>query len=114
MRSRARTTPACRAWRPLTGFCWAYPRPLAAVRKQSNSVTPSLVPHEVANMKSLSVAAVVVTYNRRSCLERCIDTLLHQTRPLDAVYVIDNASTDETSEYLAELASPVVRVQRLP
>lgn len=43
-----------------------------------------------------SVAAVVVTYNRLEELKKNIDMLQRQTRTLDAIYVIDNASTDDT------------------
>jgi GT2 family glycosyltransferase len=49
-----------------------------------------------------SVAAVVVTYNRKQLLCECLEALLHQTMPLDAVFLIDNASTDGTPEMLAE------------
>ncbi len=42
-------------------------------------------------------AAVVVTYNRKDTLLRCIDALLAQTAPVD-VLIIDNASTDGTAE----------------
>src|SRR5512138_1855971 len=40
------------------------------------------------------IAAVVVTYNRRDLLGQCLDSLLGQSRPLDALYIIDNHSTD--------------------
>ena len=40
------------------------------------------------------VAAVVVTYNRRALLARCIESLLNQTWPDMDIWVIDNASTD--------------------
>lgn len=43
------------------------------------------------------VAAVVVTYNRKDLLEKCIKKLQEQTVPLD-ILVIDNASTDGTNE----------------
>ena len=42
------------------------------------------------------IAAVVVTYNRKELLFQCLDALLKQTYPLDAIYIIDNASTDGT------------------
>lgn len=44
-----------------------------------------------------TVTAVVVTYNRRLLLERCLDTLCTQDRLPDSILVIDNASTDSTS-----------------
>lgn len=49
-----------------------------------------------------SVAAVVVTYNRRDYLAQLLPSLLASTRPLDAIYVVDNASTDGTQAWLAE------------
>lgn len=44
------------------------------------------------------VVAVVVTYNRAELLRACLDGLATQTRPLDAVVVIDNASTDGSGD----------------
>ncbi len=48
-----------------------------------------------------SVAVVIVTYNRADLLARMLDGLAAQTRPADAVYVIDNASTDDTRDAIA-------------
>lgn len=48
------------------------------------------------------IAAVVVTYNRKQLLSECLHSLLEQSYPLDAIYIIDNASTDGTPEYLME------------
>ena len=52
-------------------------------------------------MAAESVAVVVVTYNRADMLPGLLDGLARQTRPADAVYVVDNASTDHTAEILA-------------
>ena len=49
-----------------------------------------------------TVAAVVVTYNRLADLKKCIDSLRGQTRPLDAILIINNGSTDGTDAWLAE------------
>ena len=46
------------------------------------------------------IAAVVVTYNRKDLLGQCLDSLLRQSHPLDALYIIDNHSTDGTYESL--------------
>src|SRR6204780_2101244 len=43
------------------------------------------------------VIAVVVTYNRRDLLLEALAAVQAQTRPADAVIVIDNASTDGTA-----------------
>jgi GT2 family glycosyltransferase len=48
-----------------------------------------------------SVCAMVLTYNRRALLTRCLTALAGQTRPCDRIVVIDNASSDGTSEMLA-------------
>jgi rhamnopyranosyl-N-acetylglucosaminyl-diphospho-decaprenol beta-1,3/1,4-galactofuranosyltransferase len=47
------------------------------------------------------VAVVVVTHNRADLLERMLDGLAAQSRPADAVVVVDNASADHTREVLA-------------
>ncbi len=55
------------------------------------------------------IAAVVVTYNRKDLLGECLDSLLRQSHPLDALYVLDNHSTDGTYESLLarELIAPI-------
>lgn len=49
----------------------------------------------------MKVAAVVVTYNRKEMLEKTLAGLEKLTRPVDKIIIIDNASTDETPQYLA-------------
>ncbi|MCI1225155.1 glycosyltransferase [Bifidobacterium sp.] len=44
---------------------------------------------------SLSVTAVVVSYNRAGLLQQCLDGIAGLTRQPDRVIVIDNASTDD-------------------
>ena len=52
---------------------------------------------------NLYVAIVVVTYNRLSCLKKCIECLKKQTYSNSEIIIIDNASTDGTSEYASSL-----------
>jgi len=47
-----------------------------------------------------TIAAVVVTYNRLALLKDCIESLRRQTRKLDAIFVINNSSTDGTRDWL--------------
>ena len=49
-----------------------------------------------------NVCAVVVTYNRKDLLIECLEALQKQTRPIQGIYLIDNASTDGTPELLLE------------
>lgn len=51
-------------------------------------------------MRNDRVAAVVVTYNRLPMLQKCIAKLEAQTEPCD-ILVVNNASTDGTTEWLA-------------
>ncbi len=49
-----------------------------------------------------SICCVVVTYNRRTLLKRCINSLVTQTRPPDAILVADNGSTDGTANMIKQ------------
>lgn len=51
-----------------------------------------------------TVAAVVVTYNRKELLKECIEGILNQTTPVDTLVIVDNDSTDGTPEFLRELS----------
>ena len=58
----------------------------------------------------MRVAAVVVTYNRKECLLRCISALRSQQGAVTDILVVDNASTDGTADALSELVeSGVIR-----
>jgi GT2 family glycosyltransferase len=49
-----------------------------------------------------TVAAVVVTYNRKELLIECLEALRNQTHKPDAIFIIDNKSDDGTPELLLE------------
>lgn len=55
------------------------------------------------------VSAVVVAYNRAKLLRECLDAIAAQTRPVQRVIVIDNASTDD-SAHIAQQHPVVDRV----
>lgn len=59
------------------------------------------------------VVAVVVTYNRKALLERCLRALQAQTHALAAIRVVDNASTDGTAAFVRE-AFPDIELRELP
>jgi len=60
-----------------------------------------------------SVAVVIVTYNRADLLVGMLDALAQQTRQPDAVFVIDNASSDHTAEVLGRNDLPL-RITVMP
>lgn len=55
----------------------------------------------------VTVAAVVVTFNRLEKLKNVIASIEAQTHPLLRLFVIDNASTDGTADYLSSLETSV-------
>lgn len=48
------------------------------------------------------IVAVVVTYNRKDLLVKCLDGILNQTNPVDSIILIDNNSTDGTDKFLEQ------------
>jgi rhamnopyranosyl-N-acetylglucosaminyl-diphospho-decaprenol beta-1,3/1,4-galactofuranosyltransferase len=63
-------------------------------------------------MTSSTNAAVVVTFNRKELLSECLDALLRQSQQLNAIFIVNNASSDGTKFYLQEhgyLDNPVIR-----
>lgn len=48
-----------------------------------------------------TVCAIVVSHNNAGRLGATLDALLRQRRPLDRIVVVDNGSTDETSDVVA-------------
>jgi len=57
------------------------------------------------------VTAVVLTYDARVALERCLGAIARQTRPVDTVLVVDNASSQPVDDLLRQ--TPRARVLRL-
>jgi len=61
-------------------------------------------------------AVVVVTFNRKVMLGECLQALLRQTRVPDHIYLVDNASSDGTPQYLRDaglMDHPKISYQRL-
>ncbi len=55
------------------------------------------------------VSVVIVNYNGCRYLERCLGALARQTRPVDEILVVDNASADSSAEWVTA-HSPDVRL----
>ncbi|MCC4260149.1 glycosyltransferase [Pseudomonas aestusnigri] len=49
---------------------------------------------------NLKIFAVIVTYNRKELLPCCLSAVSNQSRKLDRIVIVDNASTDGTRELL--------------
>ncbi|MBB3229537.1 glycosyltransferase family 2 protein [Halomonas stenophila] len=59
------------------------------------------------------VIAVVLTYNRKELLQRCLEAIQAQTRPCDDIIVINNASTDGTLEMLNDGSFSDIKIYTL-
>ena len=61
-------------------------------------------------------AVVIVTYNREQLLQECVDNVENQTIAPDSIIIVNNASTDGTSDYLEKLKkkSEIVDIINLP
>src|SRR5690606_13978593 len=79
-------------------------RPSLAGRSARRLHRPRAVP--AVNGATESVAVVVVTYNRADLLARMLAGLAGLETAPDAVYVVDNASTDHTADVLDQAANP--------
>jgi dTDP-4-dehydrorhamnose reductase len=62
---------------------------------------------------SLDIHGLVLTYNRRELVLRCVQALLAQTHPLKSIIVIDNGSSDGTGDALRALGSPLIQIVRI-
>lgn len=59
-------------------------------------------------MGGKKVATIVVTYNRYILLQECIKSLREQTYSNHTIIVVNNGSTDETTEWLADQSDLIV------
>lgn len=63
-----------------------------------------------------SVAVCIGTYNQAQYLEECIESVLAQSRPVEEIWVSDDASTDHTPQVMERLCKlhPTVKYYRQP
>lgn len=69
----------------------------------------------------MNVSTVIVTFNRKELLIKCLEAVLRQSYLPKTIYIIDNASTDGTEELLKEkglhhglINSVAIHFERLP
>jgi glycosyltransferase involved in cell wall biosynthesis len=60
-------------------------------------MAPAASPPNDNEPSAITVTAIVPTYNRAPFVAQAIESLLAQTRPVDEIIVVDDASTDETA-----------------
>jgi len=64
-----------------------------------------LLPHRNAfenggGLYMTSVCCMILTYNRKELLSQCLTAVASQTHPCDRIIVVNNASVDDTEEFL--------------
>lgn len=60
------------------------------------------------------VSVVIPAYNRAETIERCLRSVINQTLPPHEILVVDDCSTDGTVKSVERVASPLVRIVRMP
>jgi len=60
------------------------------------------------------VCAVLVTYNRLALLKEAVAAVRNQSRRADILIIVDNGSTDGTSEWLSTIADRDIRIITQP
>jgi len=56
------------------------------------------------------LCTIIVTYNRKNDLLKCLKSLLHGSTLPDKIYVIDNASTDQTQSFIEDHFANEIRL----
>ena len=49
---------------------------------------------------SYKVSVLVVTFNRKKLLERCVQSIIRQSYPISSITIVDNNSSDGSYEYI--------------
>ena len=69
----------------------------------------------------MNISTIIVTFNRKKLLIKCLEAVLRQSYLPNTIYIIDNASTDGTEELLKEkglhhglINSVAIHYERLP
>src|SRR5262249_42510138 len=70
--------------------------------------TPGGGPHMATN----TIAAVIPLYNKEPYVARAIASVLAQTRCVDEIVIVDDASTDGSLERVRAFEDPRIRVLR--
>ena len=56
----------------------------------------------------MEIACIIPTYNRKHLLQRTIESVYNQTYPCNEIILVDDGSTDGTSEWIKEKYPQIV------
>ena len=69
---------------------------------QSDQITQNF-----SSLEQPKITVAVVTYNGINVIKNCLDSLLNQTYKPTQILVVDNASTDQTPQWIEDHYSQV-------
>ena len=61
-------------------------------------------------MNQASISVAMATYNGEAYIVQQIESILHQTHPVDEIIIVDDGSTDRTVDYIRQLNCPLIRL----
>lgn len=61
-------------------------------------------------MNDNSIAVVITVYNKENYVARAIESVLHQTQPVDEIIIVNDASTDGSLERIQAFHDPKIRL----
>jgi len=70
-------------------------------------------PERLVVKAKCTLTIVVANYNHGHFLPRCLDAILAQTRPPDEILMIDDASTDNSSEVISEFSPKIPKLKTI-
>src|SRR5437867_13282789 len=71
---------------------------------------PSLTERRILRFDTPLVSVAIVTYNGKSLVEKCVKSVLDSDFPLLETIVIDNASTDGSTQCVQRLGDDIGRL----
>lgn len=64
------------------------------------------------SQSALTISAVIPAYNSQACIVRAVESVLRQTRPVDEIIIVDDGSTDKTTEVVRSFGEKVVLIRQ--
>lgn len=62
-------------------------------------------------MKNIDLSVIILSYNTKDLLEKCLESVVHHPSPITEVIVVDNASTDGSAQMVREEFPAVLLIQ---
>jgi glycosyltransferase involved in cell wall biosynthesis len=67
---------------------------------------------DMSDDRQFLVSAVIPAYNAQQHIQRAVNSVLNQTRPVHEIIVVDDGSTDNTPTLLAEYGDQIINIRQ--